>query len=125
MQERFATLGIELARLLDEEVVDVRIAARGIDAVAHEVVLDARGRVAMATGARLLDRGDLLVLPAREERRPFHRPHLGADPHRREVVPDGFGDGGVGGIARIVAGIEPVRVPGFGEELLRARGVVG
>src|SRR5207247_8396352 len=75
VEQRFTTLRIELARLLDEEILHVGIPAPRVHAILHEVVLDSRRRVAVTDGARLHDGGDLLVLPAWEVRRALLRPH--------------------------------------------------
>ena len=52
VQQRFAALGIELAGLLDEEVVHVGIAAEGVEPVPEQVVLDPGGGVALPARAR-------------------------------------------------------------------------
>src|SRR5215831_12900859 len=76
LEDRLAALRIQLAPLLDEEVVHVRITAPGVQAVADHVVLDAGGGVAVAARAGLKQPADLLFLPLGEERGALHRPEL-------------------------------------------------
>src|SRR5438094_595869 len=53
LQLRFAPLRVELTRLLDEEIFHVRMTSPRVEPVLHEVVLHARGRVAVTAGARV------------------------------------------------------------------------
>src|SRR5215471_19967276 len=57
VEQHLATLGIQLARLLHEEVVHVRIATPGVETLLDVVVLDARRRVAHPAGAGLQEPG--------------------------------------------------------------------
>src|SRR4029453_19207532 len=111
--------GIDLAGLLNGEVVDVRVAAERVDTVPDEIVLHPAPGVPLPAGARLQDSGDLLVLPGAEEGRALHRPELGANTHGGQVVGDGLGDGRVGPVAAVLACAEDVGIAGFGKEPLR------
>src|SRR6185295_2577861 len=57
---------------------------------------------------------DLLLAPLAQEGDPLDRPEAGLDAHRLEIVGHRLGHVGVGGVAREVAGVEPVGVPGLG-----------
>src|SRR5262245_66347634 len=123
MQQRFTALGIELAGLLDEEVVHVGVAAVRVQTILDEVVLKPGGRIALAARARVHDRRDLLVLPVAEERRALHRPELRADARRAELVANRLRDAPVRGVDRELARVEPVRIAGLGQERSEERRV--
>src|SRR5207247_7881363 len=95
-----------------------------VEAVLDEVVLDSGGGVAEPAGAGLEDAGDLLFLPVAEEGRALHRPQLGADAHRGQVVADRLRDARVRRVARVLAGVEAVGIAGLGQQFLRPRGIV-
>src|SRR6187455_2294351 len=65
MEERLALLGVALPALLHEEIVDLGIAAVGVDAVANHVGLELRRGVAVG-GAHHEDHApELLLAPRR------------------------------------------------------------
>src|SRR5207244_1501685 len=118
VEQRLALAAIELARLLLEQVVDVGMAAGRVRPAGDEVVLDARGGVAVAARAAEQEVLQLLVLPRGEIRGPLDRAEARTDADRRKVVEDGLG-----GVRELhgtgqLAGIEAVRIPGLTQELL-------
>src|SRR3989442_16041621 len=72
--------GIALARLLQEQVVEVGIAAVGVGALrVHEGLHATRGVARVARGGEE-DAAQLLLAPGRVKRRALHRPHPHAEP---------------------------------------------
>ena len=67
----------------------------------------------------------VLLLPGRIERRAFHHPHLRPDPDRIQIVHRGLAGDREPGQRREISGIQSVRIPGFGEQLLRLLRIVG
>ena len=125
VEERLALLDVALARLLLEHVVDVGIPAVGVGALGADELRDPAGRV-----ARVADRGhehaaQLLFPPCGVEGGALHRPHLHPDADRVEVVQRRLRHRGEPGNRHELAGVEPVRIPGLGEELLGLRRIVG
>src|SRR5439155_15671031 len=75
MEQRLPPAGIALARLLQEQVVEVGIAAVGVGALrVHEGLHATRGVARVARGGEE-DAAQLLLAPGRVERRALHRPH--------------------------------------------------
>ena len=68
---------------------------------------------------------ELLAGPRGLQRRALHRAHLDLDPNRAEIARDGLARREVGRVGIEVAGVEAVRIAGFGEELSGLRRIVG
>src|SRR5207245_8966279 len=92
-------------------------AAEDVGAAGGHERFHARGGVAEGAAATLDEALELLLGPSSEERdaRDGAEPH--ADAGRIEIVDDGLADVGDRGVAGVVAGVEPVRVAGLGQEL--------
>src|SRR5712692_1334113 len=125
MQDRFALLPVELARLLSEEAVDVLIAPVRVEAARDRERLDPGGRVSKNTAQAVDDVLQLLLLIRLEEPGPLERAQPRADAHRLQIVEDRLGVPADSGVAPEVPRLEALRVPGFREELLGPRRIVG
>src|SRR5438132_7214849 len=123
-EDRLAFLPVELRGLLVEEPVDVRVAAVDVRPAGHHERFEPRGGVAERTGGPVGEVLVLLLAPLLEEGRALDRAQLRADPDVLEVVEDRLLYVGVRDIAVVLTGVEPVRVPGFGEEPFGAGGIV-
>src|SRR4030095_8107476 len=117
MQESLALLAIQLARLLPEEPVDVRVAAIDVRAAANHQGFDPGGGVSEGAVAALNEASVFLLYPPLLECRSLDGAQLHANADRVEIVNHRLPHIGQRGIAEIVAGVEAVGISGFGETL--------
>src|SRR5262249_37941469 len=113
-----AALEIELGGLLQEEPVDVLVAAVDVRAAGSDERFDSRGGVAEGAAAALDESLELLVAPSSEEGRALDRPKLHADAGGVEIVDDRLADVRDPRIAEVVAGVEAVGIASLAQELL-------
>src|SRR5205823_11032762 len=125
VQGRLALAPVGLTRLLAVERVDVRIRAARVGAVSRHRVGQTGGRVAVARDRAHAEAVELLAGPRGLQRRALHRAHLDLDPNRAEIARDGLARREVGRVGIEVAGVDAVRIAGFGEELSGIRRIVG
>jgi hypothetical protein len=125
VHELLALLHVGLARLALEEVLDLGDDAGGVDAILAHVRFQPRGRVAAGAGDADDHVLQFLLAPRRRQGRALQRAHPGFDPDVLEVGDERLAHRVVRGPRGEVAGVEPVRVACLGQQLLRARLVVG
>src|SRR6266446_546296 len=124
VQERFALLGVALARLLQEQIVDVGIAAVGVGALGLDERLHPARGVAGVPHRGEEEPAELLLLPVGVEGRALGRAHLHADAGRGQIVQHRLGHGREPGNPHELPRVEPVRIAGVGELLLRLGEIV-
>src|SRR5262249_12246485 len=108
-------LRIQLGRLFLEEPVDVGVAAVDVSPASGYKCLDPRGCIAEGAATSLDEALVLLLGVSPVEGRPLEWPELCPDAGSIEVADYRFPDGGAHGIARVVARVEAVGVPGGGK----------
>ena len=113
------------ARLLLDEPLDVRVGPVGVDAGGGHEGVDTRRRVAEGPAADLDDVRELLFPELAEEGDALEGAQLQLNAHGLQIVDGRLREIFVGDVTVELAGVEAVRVPGFGQELRRFLGVVG
>src|SRR2546427_2054172 len=124
MQQRLTLRPIDFPGLALEQVLDLGVHAVGENPGARHVGLEARGRVPGSPADADNDASELLLTPSGEERRALHRPDSAANADGLQITRHRFAHRDVGGIRIEVAGVEPARVAGRGQELLGPCGIV-
>src|SRR5258705_3741399 len=124
VQGGLAPLRVEIARLLQEKPVDVRIASVDVRASGGDEGFDPRRGVAEGSAAALDEPLELPLCPAPEKSHALDRSESHADAGRVQVVDDWLADVRDRGVAEVVAGVEAIRVAGLGQELLGLGGIV-
>jgi hypothetical protein len=111
VEDGFAALPVHLPRLLLEQAVEIGIAAVDVGAPVDHEGLEACGGIAEGSARSLDEILELLLRVAAEEGRPLEGTELHADAHGLQVVGHRLAEIGVGGIAEILAGVEPLGYP--------------
>src|SRR5262249_4207555 len=122
---RLATLRIQLDRLLLEEPIDVGIAAIDVRAAGGDERFQPRRGVAERAAATLHDVPEFLLAVGAEERCALERAELRADADRLQIVLHGFREARIRHVARVIACVVAVWIPGLGEQPLGLRRIVG
>src|SRR5262245_65691351 len=100
------------------------MAAIDVRAAGGDEGLESRGRVAKGAAAALDDVPELLLAVGAEERRALERAQLRADADGLQVVLHGLREIRIRHVARVVTGVEAVRISGLGEQPLGLRRIV-
>ena len=125
-QNLLAGAGVGLAGLLGEEAVDLGIRPVGEVAAGDGVLLDASRRVAGHAALGLHHVTELLLRLLLEEGRALDQAQPRANAHRLEKASHRLADrAAVDHIARELTRVEPIRISGLGQKLLRPGHVVG
>src|SRR5262245_8421676 len=125
VEDRLPLLGIQFPGLLPEEPVDVGITSVRVDAGPSGERLDPGGGVSVDPADGVDEILELLVLEGLEEPGALQGPELRPDPGGLQVVDGGLARTRGRDIAPEIAGVEALRIPGLGQELLGPGGIVG